>query len=773
MAQPGFTPIVLYHSTTPSNVPSAANLRVGELAVNIADRKIFTKDASGNVVEIVGPSSGGGSGGGTGGASSGDMSGAVAFTGVLTPAQITADTNDYAPTGLYTASTLRLSTDATRNLTGLAGGTNGRLMIIHNVGSNPLVLKNESSDSAPENRFLLGGSDLTLNAGQSCVLQYDSTNNIWRSITGVFSSVNNSEGYRLFNVVIITEVGDGVYSVPNNVTALLIRVVGGGGGGGGGYIGTNNSIGGGGGGAGGYCEIFCTGPFPEGCQFMYYIGAGGIGGQVGNDSVTGGDGGIGGATYFFNLDIFQVVSLGGGGGYAGNSYHVGCGGVGLFSEFNISRHSNYTGTCVAVTSKGCTGGNAFLFNGGAGGASALGGGGYGGSFSENINFNLRNGTCGGGGGGGSGDVVGGNGGNGGSGYIEIYEFVGPVSGAGGNPQPYPIGLIVVGNSNCINIDSDFNEVSSNDVATLINSHPTYTGITTQIIDGQYMVRIPKFYFKAGTVPSGTYAGKAYWMISDQPVSGFTVHPAFLGAGGVELDQIWIGKYQASYDGTSSKAQSIPGVMPMVSVDFPTARARAYARNTGGVTGFRLWSIYDLCAIQMLATIEMGGLDMQSLIGQGRVNASSAANVDASDVAQATWRGIVGLWGNVSQMTDGIKTLSGKWHRWQYNMPENITTDDFSTGYVNTYKSVVNGGTRPATFNTDLLTDGVIAAATVTNIASNGLTGDFWYSYSDSSNRLWHHGGSWNDGSDAGMFCAIVSDTPSSTASYIGTRLAKV
>ena len=96
------------------------------------------------------------------------------------------------------------------------------------------------------------------------------------------------------------------------------------------------------------------------------------------------------------------------------------------------------------------------------------------------------------------------------------------------------------------------------------------------------------------------------------------------------------------------------------MDFPTARSEAYARNTGGVSGFRLWSYYDLAAIQMLASIEMGGLGMQSLIGQGRVSQSSAANVDASDVAQATWRGIVGLWGNVWQMVDGIKRNGGNW-----------------------------------------------------------------------------------------------------------------
>lgn len=54
MAQAGYTPIQLYHSTVTGAVPSAANLLVGEAAINVTDRLIFTKDAGGNVVEIGG-----------------------------------------------------------------------------------------------------------------------------------------------------------------------------------------------------------------------------------------------------------------------------------------------------------------------------------------------------------------------------------------------------------------------------------------------------------------------------------------------------------------------------------------------------------------------------------------------------------------------------------------------------------------------------------------------------------------------------------------------
>ena len=49
MAQAGYTPILTYHSTTPSAVPSNTNLAPGELALNIADMKLYCENASGTV----------------------------------------------------------------------------------------------------------------------------------------------------------------------------------------------------------------------------------------------------------------------------------------------------------------------------------------------------------------------------------------------------------------------------------------------------------------------------------------------------------------------------------------------------------------------------------------------------------------------------------------------------------------------------------------------------------------------------------------------------
>ena len=44
--------IITKNSSTPGSAPSAGSLSQGELAVNVADKKLFTKDSGGNVVTL-------------------------------------------------------------------------------------------------------------------------------------------------------------------------------------------------------------------------------------------------------------------------------------------------------------------------------------------------------------------------------------------------------------------------------------------------------------------------------------------------------------------------------------------------------------------------------------------------------------------------------------------------------------------------------------------------------------------------------------------------
>jgi hypothetical protein len=315
------------------------------------------------------------------------------------------------------------------------------------------------------------------------------------------------------------------------------------------------------------------------------------------------------------------------------------------------------------------------------------------------------------------------------------------------------------------VDEDGNNKTTD--ASFFNGHPVYGGITDAVIDSQDMVKIPKFYYRVAAAPTGSdRAGKKCWWISDQPADGFVLHPAFMD-GGVEIPYFYVGKYQGSND-SGTKLGSVSGVAPLVSIDFPTMQSRASARNAGGVSGFGLWSIYQLSAIQMLALIETGGADMQSLIGRGRVDTSSAANVDATDVAQATWRGIVGLWGNVWQMVDGLKTNTSNqlqvWDR-QGNktwVPTGVTVS--SSGWV---VSVLE--TAGATFD---FRDLFVASA-VDGTEGNSTFADYFWSTGAGSEYVAYHGGDWDNGSHAGLFILHLHDVASRSSTSIGGRLAKV
>src|SRR5690606_35832672 len=76
------------------------------------------------------------------------------LTGDISPAQLTANQNDYNPTGLATASVIRLDGDASfRTITGLAGGSDGRIIMLHNIGANTILLANQNTASTATNRF--------------------------------------------------------------------------------------------------------------------------------------------------------------------------------------------------------------------------------------------------------------------------------------------------------------------------------------------------------------------------------------------------------------------------------------------------------------------------------------------------------------------------------------------------------------------------------------------------------------------------------------------
>lgn len=137
MAATGFTPISLYYSTTASAVPTAGNLANGELALNIADMKLYAKNSSG-VVTLLSSSSGATgtvssvavSGGTTGLTTSG---GPITTSGTITLAGTLATANGGTNLTSFTANGLLYASSSSVLTTGSALTYNGSTLGIYST----------------------------------------------------------------------------------------------------------------------------------------------------------------------------------------------------------------------------------------------------------------------------------------------------------------------------------------------------------------------------------------------------------------------------------------------------------------------------------------------------------------------------------------------------------------------------------------------------------------------------------------------------------------
>lgn len=212
---------------------------------------------------------------------------------------------------------------------------------------------------------------------------------------------------------------------------------------------------------------------------------------------------------------------------------------------------------------------------------------------------------------------------------------------------------------------EYDNVVEVDKQLYFKEHPTYSGIKTVQMDGnQIMVQIPKFYIR-------TEGGKKFWIapnpyddnLSDEvnqkniealKAKGFRLHPAFYKKSGEENNHFSVGAYQATL--YNDKCCSEPGLFPKANMSFNEWVEACNGRNsTNGVSGFHMWTIYELSAITILALIECCSTDFQTHYGQGRVDTTGMGLTSHESVISATYRGITGLWGNAWQYVDGLFT----------------------------------------------------------------------------------------------------------------------
>lgn len=105
------------------------------------------------------------------------------LSGDSSPTALTGAVNDYGPAGTESATVLRIDGGASsRNITGFANGSDGRVIIVVNIGATAdLVLKVADTGSVEANRMLLpNAADITIRPTGAAILIYDATSSRWR-----------------------------------------------------------------------------------------------------------------------------------------------------------------------------------------------------------------------------------------------------------------------------------------------------------------------------------------------------------------------------------------------------------------------------------------------------------------------------------------------------------------------------------------------------------------------------------------------------------------
>lgn len=338
-----------------------------------------------------------------------------------------------------------------------------------------------------------------------------------------------------------------------------------------------------------------------------------------------------------------------------------------------------------------------------------------------------------------------------------------------DPGPGPIGEIIgvvliqtnVAGGVMAHIDEAGNTITSPDTAGF-DARAPWAGMVDEIIDGQHMVKIPKFYYRRGPVAAGEHAGRDAWWISPAPAPGFKAHPAFV-FGGNEVDQFWYGKYQGYVEG--GKLCSVPGVVPTRSRSTTQFLADGFARNVGGVNGFRMHHVNMVSAIQWLALIEAASFDSKQIYGEGRPSSSDPADVDAPDTAQASYRGIIGMWGNIWQRCDGLRLASGGAFQRRGYEDGVLTFGWENTGIVR----ATSAAHSPISFHTSEPV-GDMFITSLPGPLLGAVTIPEHVGYTGGSDTYLATGGG---GSGYGLWSVSVSSEAASTGAGSGSRLARV
>ena len=327
---------------------------------------------------------------------------------------------------------------------------------------------------------------------------------------------------------------------------------------------------------------------------------------------------------------------------------------------------------------------------------------------------------------------------------------------------------------------------------------------------QVMVEQPRFYYKVVPLElepisggDGHHMRKARYYVSDQPRSGFKLHPLFK-YNTAENEKVYLSAFEGCLwdksantyllndeqvaDFAADMLSSIGNAKPVsgLTQNLTRANARALAHNRG--TGWEIQTAASASASQMLMLVEYASFNMQEKIGVGvtskvddgatsmteitgattNLGNASGAVMNANNFNVVTYRGEENLWGNIWTFVDGMNINAKGIHK--LYVADHAFADSVLDGaYKDTGITLAKANGYVSAFGYNEAFDWLFVTSEVLGNSSLPVGDYFWQNHTYNAVMIALLGATWNDGADAGAFSWSVPYAPSSRYRNIGAR----
>ena len=327
---------------------------------------------------------------------------------------------------------------------------------------------------------------------------------------------------------------------------------------------------------------------------------------------------------------------------------------------------------------------------------------------------------------------------------------------------------------------------------------------------QVMVEQPRFYYKVVPLElepisggDGHHMRKARYYVSDQPRSGFKLHPLFK-YNTAENEKVYLSAFEGCLwdksantyllndeqvaDFAADMLSSIGNAKPVsgLTQNLTRANARALAHNRG--TGWEIQTAASASASQMLMLVEYASFNMQEKIGVGvtskvddgatsmteitgattNLGNASGAVMNANNFNVVTYRGEENLWGNIWTFVDGMNINAKGIHK--LYVADHAFADSVLDGaYKDTGITLAKANGYVSAFGYNEAFDWLFVTSEVLGNSSLPVGDYFWQNHTYNAVMIARLGATWDAGASAGAFYWDVHYAPSYRSRSIGAR----